>query len=138
MVIDCFSWFSFFEFSQFFAKKIETAIFLKILYFPLVFNKDHLRSCRSSLLGLLAEIMCSICSCQLNIWHVGHCLATILNCFLIVGSSKEACFSLSTDCFGPTLPPGSVHQKKYRSVTLGRCDEVFRLSSLILRLYVPV
>ena len=104
----------------------------------IVFNKHHLRSCRSSLLGLLAKIMCSICSCQLNIWHVGHCLAPILNCFLILGSGKEACFSRSTDRPGPTLPPGSVHQKKYRSVTLGRCDEVFRLSSLILRLYVPV
>ena len=33
----------------------------------------------SSLLGLLAKIMCSICSCQLNIWHAGHCPAPILN-----------------------------------------------------------
>ena len=26
--------------------------------------------------------MCSICSCQLNIWHAGHSLAPILNWFL--------------------------------------------------------
>ena len=32
-----------------------------------------------SLLGLLAKIMCSICSCQLNIWHVGHRPTPILN-----------------------------------------------------------
>ena len=32
-----------------------------------------------SLLGLLAKIMCSICSCQLNIWHARHRLAPILN-----------------------------------------------------------
>ena len=27
--------------------------------------------------------MCSICSCQLNIWHAGHSLAPILNWFLL-------------------------------------------------------
>ena len=37
-----------------------------------------------SILGLLNKIMRSICSCQLNIWHAGHCLAPILNWFLLL------------------------------------------------------
>ena len=62
-----------------------------------------------SLLGLLAKIMCSICSCQLNIWHGRHRLPPILNWFLNLGLDKEACFSRTTDCPGLTLPPGTVH-----------------------------
>ena len=63
---------------------------------------------QASLLGLLAKIMCSICSCQLNNWHVRHRLTPILNWFLILGLDKEACFSQTTDCPGFTLPPGTV------------------------------
>ena len=63
----------------------------------------------ASLLGLLAKIMCSICSCQLNIWHARHSLAPILNWFLTIDHGNEACFSLITDCPGLALPPGTVH-----------------------------
>ena len=62
-----------------------------------------------SLLGLLAKIMCSICSCQLNIWHARHSLAPILNWFLTSDYGNEACFSLVTDCPGFALLPGTVH-----------------------------
>ena len=64
-----------------------------------------------SLLGLLAKIMCSICSCQLNIWHARHSLAPILNCFLIFDHGNEVYFSLVADCPGIALPPGTVHSQ---------------------------
>ena len=61
-----------------------------------------------SLLGLLAKIMCSICSCQLDIWHAGHCPASISNWSLDPGLDKDACISRSTDCPSLTLPLGTV------------------------------
>ena len=70
---------------------------------------------KASLLGLLAKIMCSICSCQLNIWHAGHCLAPILNWFLTSGLDNGACSSPTTDCPGLTLPPGTVHSPIWTS-----------------------
>ena len=69
-----------------------------------------------SLLGLLAKIMCSICSCQLNIWHGRHRLPPILNWFLIQGLGKKACFSRTTDCPGLTLPPGTVQSTILNSI----------------------
>ena len=75
--------------------------------------------------------MCSICSCQLNICHVGNCLAPILNCFLILGSDEEACFSRSTDCPGPTLPPGTVHHNYELSMEMfGGCQSCASNSSI--------
>jgi len=53
--------------------------------------------------------MCSICSCQLNIWHARHVLAPILNWFLQSDLGIEACFSQVKDCPGIALPPGTVH-----------------------------
>ena len=55
--------------------------------------------------------MCSICSCQLNIWHAGHSLAPILNWFFTSRVNTEACFSWLMDCPGLTLPSGAVHLK---------------------------
>ena len=67
---------------------------------------------QASLLGLLAKIMCSICSCQLNIWHTRHVLVPILNWFLTTDLDIEACFSQITDCPGLALLPGTVHSTK--------------------------
>ena len=55
--------------------------------------------------------MCSICSCQLNIWHAGHSLAPILKLIFTSRVNTEACFSWLTDCPGLTLPSGAVHLK---------------------------
>ena len=55
--------------------------------------------------------MCSICSCQLNIWHAGHSLAPILNWFLLPELTPKLASSWLTDCPGLTLPSGAVHLK---------------------------
>ena len=59
-----------------------------------------------SLLGLLAKIMCSICSFQLNIWNVVHRTTCILNWFLNSGHGIGACSVLATGWPGLALPPG--------------------------------
>ena len=65
-----------------------------------------------SLLGLLAKIMCSICSFQLNIWNATHRVACILNWFLNLGHGIGACSVLATGWPGIALPPGSAHPKR--------------------------
>ena len=62
-----------------------------------------------SLLGLLAKIMCSICSFQLNIWNAPHWGACILNWFLNLGYGIGACSILATGWPGIAVPPGSAH-----------------------------
>ena len=62
-----------------------------------------------SLLGLLAKIMCSICSFQLNIWNATHRVACILNWFLNLGYGIGACSILATGWPGIAVPPGSAH-----------------------------
>ena len=62
-----------------------------------------------SLLGLLAKIMCSICSFQLNIWNATHRVACILNWFLNLGHGIGACSVLSTGWPGIAVLPGSAH-----------------------------
>ena len=62
-----------------------------------------------SLLGLLAQIMCSICSFQLNIWNASHWGACILNWFLHLGHGIGACSFLATGWPAIALPPGSAH-----------------------------
>ena len=59
-----------------------------------------------SLLGLLAKIMCSICSFQCNIWNAAHWAASILNWFLNLGHGIGACLILATGWPGIALHPG--------------------------------
>ena len=55
--------------------------------------------------------MCSICSCQLNIWHAGHSLAPILNWFLLPELTPKLASVDSRIVPGLTLPSGAVHLK---------------------------
>ena len=94
--------------------KIDTIDF--IFYFRPRVGEIYILE-KLSLLGLLAKIMCSICSFQLNIWNAAQWVACILNWFLQQGHGLKACFGLATGWLGIALPPRSAHIMKYKKRT---------------------
>ena len=58
--------------------RININFYIASCFFIVVF-KAYTKIGKGLVIGLLAKIMCSICSCQLNIWPAGHSLAPILN-----------------------------------------------------------
>ena len=69
---------------------------------------------KTSLLGLLAKIKCSICSYQFNIWYGAHSVPHILILFVALGQGTEVYLTPTTSCLGVALQPSAAHfrQKK--------------------------
>ena len=74
---------------------------------------------KTSLLGLLAKIKCSICSYQFNIWYGAHSVPHILILFVALGQGTEVYLTPTTSCLGVALQPSAAHfrQKKHTSGT---------------------